>query len=511
MQFYTLPIHLAAITTLDVSIVVIYLVAMVGIGIYYSISTRNSEDYLLGGRRMASTTVGMSLFASMLSTISFLAWPGEIILHGPTILSQVIAYPIVFAIVGWLLIPKLVQLPVTSAYQILEVRLGRSVRYLASFMFVLLRTLWMAVVVYATVDKVIVPVFDLPPSATPWLCAVLGAVTVVYSVLGGLRAVVTTDVVQTLILLLGAFVSLIIISYKLGGISEIIPDAWPDNWSAIRVNFHWSDRTVLGFLLNFVCWYVATMGSDQMAIQRYLATPSDITARKVLRTSLVIDATVFCFMGLVGLALMSWFLANPSWLREGEEVYVNADRLFPRFITLGLPVGLTGLVIAGLMSAAMSSLSSGINSTAAVITTDWLQGLCGLRLDARKQLVAARVASALMGCIVVVTSTFMQYIEGNLFECTVRVANLMTGPLFVLFFMAMFVPRAQASTAIAAGSAAMAVAVSISFSQPLQLDFIDGIGFLWILPTSLVTGIFVGVVLSILFPASKQSNHQPNP
>ncbi|QDU56876.1 sodium:solute symporter family transporter [Aeoliella mucimassa] len=496
----TLP-SLASITSIDVSIVVVYLLAMLGIGIYYSLRMNNSDDYLLGGRRMASTSVGMSLFASMLSTISFLGWPGEIIRHGPTILSQVIAYPIVFVVVGWFLIPRIMRYPVTSAYEILELKLGKSARYLASCMFVLLRTLWMAVVVYATIHKVIVPVFDLPASSTPWLCAVLGVVTVVYSVLGGLRAVVMTDVIQTLILLMGAVVSLVIISYNLGGLSEIFPTSWPDHWSVFRVNFHWSDRTVLGFLLNFICWYIATMGSDQMAIQRFLATPTEVTARRVLRTSLCIDGLVFCFMGLVGLALMSWFTSNPSWLADGESVFETPDRLFPRFITIGLPVGLTGIVVAGLMSAAMSSLSSGVNSTAAVISTDWMQGILGWKLAPTQQLVAARVSSAVMGAVVVLLSTFMQYIEGNLFELTVRVANLMTGPLFVLFFMTMFVPRASAATAIAAALTAMGVAASISFSQKLDIPLLEDISFLWMLPVSLAIGIVVGAVLSLVFPA----------
>ena len=492
---------LAKITTVDITIVAVYLILMLAIGVYYSITTKNSDDYLLGGRRMASTSVGMSLFASMLSTISFLAWPGEIIRHGPTVLMQVFAYPVVFVVVGWVLIPKLMRNPVTSAYQILEIKLGTPARYLASFMFVILRTLWMAVVIYATISKVIVPVFDLPPSLTPWLCAILGVITVIYSVLGGLRAVVTTDVIQTCVLLFGGFASLAIITYRLGGISEIFPSSWPEHWSTFRITFHWSDRSVLGFLLNFVCWYIATMGSDQMAIQRFLATPTEKTARRVIRTSLIIDATVFCFMGLVGLALMSWFLANPEWLGEGEGVYLSPDKLFPRFITLGLPIGLTGLIIAGLMSAAMSSLSSGVNSTAAVISTDWLQGILGWKLTPQQQLVSARVVSAIMGAVVVLLSTFMQYITGNLFELTVRVANLMTGPLFVLFFMALFVPRARTSTAIAGTTLAMVVAVTIAFAKNLGLEPLENLSFLWILPSSLTTGIVVGTALSYLLPA----------
>jgi SSS family solute:Na+ symporter len=485
--------HLA---TLDLVIVALYLVAMVGIGVYYSFTTNDSEDYLLGGRRMASTTVGMSLFASMLSTISFIAWPGEIIRHGPTIAAQIVAYPVVFLLVGWLLIPKIMSQRVTSAYELLEAQLGRTTRYLASIMFVMLRTLWMAVVVFATIDKVIVPVFGLLPSSTPLLCAGLGIVTVFYSVLGGLRAVVLTDVIQTLILLMGAAVSLAIIMWNLGGIRYVIPDGWPEHWSNPQIGFHLSERSVLGFLLNFCCWYVATMGSDQMAIQRFVATPDTRSARQVLRTSLSIDAMVFCLMACVGLSLMSWFVAHPNWLASGETIEQQADRLFPLFIVRGLPVGLTGMVIAGLMAAAMSSLSSGINSTAAVITTDWLQGMCGMNLSTRGQLWAARLVSAAMGIIVVAMAVMMQFVETNLYELTVRVAGLMTGPLFVLFFMAMFVPRATTASAMLAAFAAVAIAGAISFADAFQLPMVRRLGFLWILPLSMATGAVVGVVSS---------------
>lgn len=497
----------ASLNTIDLVIIAGYLMAMIGIGVYYSLSNKTAEDYLLGSRRMPPRSVGLSLFASLLSTISFLAWPGEVIKHGPSVLFQALAYPIVFFLVGWFLIPKIMKQPVTSAYELLEAQLGLVPRYLASLMFVLLRTLWMAVVVYATVDKVIVPVFELDSSLTPWLCAILGLVTVIYSVLGGLRAVVTTDVIQTGMLLTGAIVALILITWNLGGPQYVLPTEWPDHWSQPRVNFHWSERSMFGFMLNFICWYVATMGSDQMAIQRFLSTHDKKSARRVLGTALSIDAIVFGFMVLVGLALMSWFLVHPDWLAAGESVYDDADRLFPLFIVKGLPVGLTGVVIAGLMAAAMSSLSSGINSSAAVITTDWLRGIAGWKMTAEQELRMARVASAAMGVVVVAIALSIRYIQGsNLFELTVKVSNLMTAPLFVLFFTAMFVRRANALTAVLAAVTALAVAVRIAFVKELGLSSDSELGFLWILPLSLAAGIFVSVVTSFIFGKRRPTN-----
>ncbi len=481
------------LTILDIIIIVVYLTAMLGVGVYYALRTKDDEDYLLGGRCMPSWAIGLSLFATILSTISFLAWPGEIIRHGPAILCQVLAYPIAFFIVGWYLIPLIMRQPVTSAYEILETRLGPSVRYLASTIFLVLRILWMSVVMYATAEKIIIPVLHLPESAGPWVCIIIGGVTVLYSALGGLRAVVATDVIQAIVLLSAAVASLFLITYRMGGVSAWWPHSWPAHWGAPRIWFHSSERSVLGFFLSMVTWYVAMAGSDQMAIQRYLATRDAKSARCALGFAWGVEACAFVLMALIGLALLAWFTAHPEWLPAGESIRDTPDRLFPRFIVNGLPVGVTGLVIAGLMAAAMSSLSSGINSSAAVITADYLQGICGWKMSPRSRLYAARVTSAVIGVVVVLLSAAIRLINANLYELTVRVANLMTGPLFVVFCVAFFVPRATSLTAWIAAICSTAIAAIIAF-----LPAYHGLGFLWITPGALFGGVLAGLVAAAL-------------
>ncbi|MGD9636508.1 MAG: sodium/solute symporter [Pirellulales bacterium] len=484
------------ITTLDFAIIVVYLAGMLGIGIYYAFRTSDSDDFLLGGRRMPSWSIGLSLFATILSTISFLAWPGEIISHGPAILCQVLAYPISFVIVGWLLIPLIMRQPVTSAYEILETRLGPSVRYLASTIFLVLRLLWMSVIMYATAEKILIPILHLPASASAWICLLLGGITVVYSALGGLRAVVTTDVIQAIVLLSAAVATLVLISYWLGGAGAWWPDTWPKHWSAPRVWFHASDRSVLGFMLSMVTWYVAMAGSDQMAIQRYLATRDAKSARRALGFAWTVEACAFVLMAMIGLALLAWFSTHPDWLGPGESIDATPDRLFPRFIVDGLPMGVTGLVIAGLMAAAMSSLSSGINSSAAVIVADFIEGAWGFALSSRGRLLAARVTSGVVGALVVLLSMAVRLIDANLYELTVRVANLMTAPLFVVFCVAFFVPRATALVAWIAAIASTAVAVTISFFPAYH-----GLGFLWITPGALAGGLLAAMIAAALLGA----------
>ena len=132
-----------------------YGVGMLAIGWYFSRRTDNTDDYLLAGREMKPWAVGLSYFAGMFSTITYLAMPGEMIRHGPMILSTVLAYPLVFLVVGRLLIPYIMRLKVTSAYEILEQRFGLSVRLLGATFFMVLRLIWMAFIIFATSKHVL--------------------------------------------------------------------------------------------------------------------------------------------------------------------------------------------------------------------------------------------------------------------------------------------------------------------------------------------------------------------
>jgi SSS family solute:Na+ symporter len=141
----------------DWALIIAYAIVMLGIGAYYSRANQSADDYLLGGRRMPSIMVGLSLFATLMSTLSYLAHPGEMIAHGPMLITQGAAHPLIFVIVGYGLIPLLMRQPVTSAYELLEKRLGLGIRRAGAGVFLLLRLGWMATILYATSKVVLVP------------------------------------------------------------------------------------------------------------------------------------------------------------------------------------------------------------------------------------------------------------------------------------------------------------------------------------------------------------------
>ena len=473
---------------------------MLAVGVYYARRTKTASDYLLGGRRMKPWAVGLSLFATLLSTLSYLAWPGEMIKHGPIILFGYAAYPLVFLVVGWGLIPRIMRLQVTSAYEILEQRLGLSIRLLGSTLFLSLRFLWMASIIYWTTVIVLLPAAGLDDSYAGGFAILLGLVTVIYTSLGGLRAVVVTDVIQTFILFAGAITALVLITVSLGGVATWFPDRWAPHWTEPRIWFDIRPQaraTLANAMLGSFAWYVCTAGSDQMAIQRYLATRDVKAARRTLAVSLTTDFIVLVFLGLMGLALLAFFSANPHRLADGQTVYVNADKLFPRFVVVGLPIGMSGLVIAGLLAAAMSSLSSGVNSSAAVISEDFIRRLG--RPDDREShhVRLVRWTSVGVGVLAVLLSSLIGKVEGNMLEVIYKVVNLFVAPLFFLFFMAIFVPWANTSGTWIGSLAGITTAVLIAFWK--DLFGVQGISFLWIMPGSFMISVIVGVLASFFF------------
>jgi SSS family solute:Na+ symporter len=418
--------------------------------------------------------------------------------NGPLfMLGAMTSYPLIAVVVGWLVIPFIMKLKVTSAYEILETRLGPAVRLLGSFLFLSLRLLWMAVIIYATSEKVLVPVLGLKPTATPYVGLLLGAITITYTTMGGLRAVVLTDVIQSLILFGGALLALVLITVALGGLDAWWPGRWHAHWPEPVWGFKPGARiTFLGGLLATFTWYVCTSGSDQMAIQRYLATRDAKAARNVLVTSLVANTLVTLVMMAVGLAVLAYFRARPELIPRGQTVLSDADTLFPRYIGFGLPMGISGLVIAGLLAAAMSSLSSGVNSSCSVITVDFVDRFSKRRRSEVDQIKLARYVSVLVGIVVIVLSSGVGMVQGNLLEVAFKVVNPLAVPLFGLFFMAMFVRRATGPGTLIGAAFGLTVVITVSYWK--EITGTQTISFLWAMPLSLVVQIGVGMLASLI-------------
>lgn len=493
---------------LDWAVIGVYALFMLGIGWYYLHKQKNTEDYLLGGRKINPILSGISLFATLLSSISYLGIPGETIKHGPVFFTVFLfTVIIVYLIVGYGIIPLFMRLQITSAYEVLEKPLGVGVRLFGAIIFILTRIAWMALLIFLSA-KVMVVMMNWDTGLIPAITVVVGIITLIYSTMGGLRAVVITDVTQSIILFLGALLTIFLITVKMGGPLNWIPTSWAPTWDNFVIfSFDPLVRvTVLGTMVYWIVWFTCTAGSDQMAIQRYLATRDVKSARKVFLTSIIVDVVITSLLMLTGFALLGFFRANPHLLAEGKSITGDTDFLFPHYIANLLPIGITGLVVAGLLAAAMSSLSSGINSIAAVLISDFVDRFKKHKNTETQNVRVARYISFFVGVIVVLISSFMGKVPGNIMEVTTKTNGLFVPPLFNLFFMALFIPFATPLGTI--------IGTIYGFYAGLIFAFWDvitggsGLSFLWIYPISLIVSIVCSVLFSLLPTRNKSTGIQ---
>jgi len=520
---------------LDWLVVGLYFFIVIMIGWYYSKRQKSRDDFLLGGRRTNPIASGISIIVTLISLISYLAVVGETIKYGPIfIIASLLALPFVFLIVAYFLIPIFMKLPITSAYEILEKPLGSAVRLTGSALFILIRLVWMALIVYLSAKTFAVMMNWGEETILP-IVLVLGTTTLVYSALGGFKAAVATGVVKFFLLFFGAVLTLIFISIRMGGVSAWLPTQWASHWQSFTL-FSFNPRvriTVIGMMITSICWWICTAGSDQIAIQRYISTRNLRQARKAFLSNNIADAILTMFLGAVGFAVLAFFQANAHLATGGPSITGDADFLFPYLIANILPHGVAGFLLAGVISTVLVSFGSGVNSTAAVVVTDFLGRRQKRRQKTRRNsdnpekeaalepvrekdgeersgLRASRYATVIIGVVVVFLSTLMNRVPGNIVEMTNRSNGLFIAPLFNLFFMAIFWRRATPLGTILGSAVGFIAGFLIAFWQPLTGH--PSPGFQWIIPASLVTSILSSILFSFMGrKGHRQLVTEPNP
>ncbi|MDA1049402.1 MAG: sodium-coupled permease, partial [Planctomycetota bacterium] len=289
---------MGGLTWIDWTIVAIYAASTLALGWYFSRRQRDTQEYFVGSGNMNSVLVGVSLFATLLSTISYLSMPGEVLGKGPVYMTNLLALPLVFLIVGYVLLPVYMRYRVTSAYELLEAQLGVSVRMLGVVMFLSLRLVWMSLLVYLTA-KALTVMIGVGESWIPAIVLVTGLVSVTYASLGGLRAVVITDLMQTILLFSGAVLVIVMVTVDFGGFGWF-PTQWQDNWDTQPLfSLDPSTRvTFFGAVLTVLVWQVCTAGGDQVSVQRFMSTKDAAAARRSFATQMIVSTIVTITLGL---------------------------------------------------------------------------------------------------------------------------------------------------------------------------------------------------------------------
>lgn len=502
----------SGLALIDWIIVALYATGTIWLGYHFSRKQESTEEYFVGSGSMNPILIGVSLFATLLSTISYLSMPGETIGKGPVYFTTLFAIPFIFYVVSFVLLPVYMKQKVTSAYELLEAKLGLSIRLLGASMFIILRLVWMSLLIFMT-SNAMVEMMGVDDKWIPLVALATGTIAVIYTSLGGLRAVVITDALQTILLYGGALTVIGVITYRMGGFGWF-PTQWDPQWDhqpifpeSISTRF-----TVFGAILGNFVWYVCTAGGDQTSVQRFMATKDVKAARKALATQLIVASIVMLTLGLVGFALLGYFRAHPELLPVGKTLEANADEILPNFIAFHLPPGISGVVMAAMFAAAMSSIDSGVNSITAVVMTDGLDRFGYKPETEAEHIRIARWMAFGIGLFVVITSSGMGEVPGNYTAMTQKTSNLLTTPIFGLFFFALFVPFATPKGVWIGTVCGVVTASLIAFSGPIFGFVIDAngkeldpISFQWIAPTAIAVNILTGCIASLMFPNSPKS------
>lgn len=431
-----------------------YLFAMVGVGIYFARKNKSTDDYFRGGKQIPWWAAGCSIFATMLSSLTFTGIPSKSFAQDWVYSIGNFMIPVVAILAVFVAMPFYRRIDATSAYEYLEKRFSRSVRLFGSASFTLFHIFRMAVVMSLTGLALSVAT-PLTPAQSVLL---MGLLSIAYCTLGGIEAVIWTDTIQTVVLLGGAIMALVWLFAGIdGGIPGFIASA-AESEKFRMANFHWdvtsSQIALWVIVVGSIAQNTSSYTADQAVVQRYMTTADQKLAARSIWTNavLTIPATIL-FFG-IGTALFAFYQSHPEKL----DPTITTDQVFPLFIASEMPVGLAGLIVAGIFAAAQSTVSTSMNSTSTTIVTDFLRPLRLCRSEGG-YLRAARISTLLIGILGTVLGLF--FVDPNiksLFDAFIKIIGLFMGVLGGLFVLGAVTQKANA-TGAASGAFLGAVAM----------------------------------------------------
>jgi SSS family solute:Na+ symporter len=432
--------HGAGLHWVDWLVVAAYAATLLAIGWRAARRRESAQDYFVGrSSGFGAFTIGISMFVTLFSTISYLSGPGEVIRYGPGVfLGMLITAPLTIPLLTRWLLPTLMKRRVVSMYQLFEISLGPEIRTLGACMFLLYRTLWMGVLLHFSSEALSV-IFGLGGGWTPWITIGTGLIVIIYTSLGGIRAVMLADLLQFFVLFFGVLAAIAVVTHRFGGFSWF-PTSWNPAWP--RQPVFSLDPTVrltwVTIALQLIIVDLAH-GADQTQVQRYMASGDLKPAQRAVTVRVLGSLAVWALLVSLGFALLAYYQRFPAAMPEGKTAQNFADQLFPYFIAHELPLGLSGLVVAGILAAGMSSIDSGINAFTAVVMNDFVErGGARERSDVQRKRLARLVAVAI-GAVVVVCSLFVGGVPGNYYEIAARTIRLFIPIELGIVILALFV------------------------------------------------------------------------
>ena len=471
---------------LNAAVLIGYLMALVGLGAFFSRRERGAEDFFLAGRRIPWWAAGISIYATQLSAITFLSTPALAYATDWSVFPTMLAILLFVPLVVICYLPFFRRLGLSTAYEYLERRFSLGVRWFGSASFILFQFARMAIVVFlpalalATVTGLDVVVCILA----------MGALATLYTVLGGMEAVIWTDVMQTVVLLGGLLFALGLVFADLGGVGAVFESANAvAKTRVLRSEWSLTELSTAPLLLGALFLQFGPYTSDQAVVQRYMTTKDEKGAARGVMLNGALAVPVGGLFFLLGTCLWAWFRSRP----DAVVIGMSNDEIFPLFMIERMPDGLAGLIVAGVFAASMSSLDSSMHSIATAVNGDFVRRLRPAATDAdalRSARLWTLIAGALGTAMALVLATWD---IRSLFFFFQKVLGLLTSGLAGLFLLGIFSRRAHATGAMIGVAASLVVLIRVIWFSDLHFYLYALVG--------IVTCVVVGLVASFAIPA----------
>ncbi|MCA9581274.1 MAG: sodium/solute symporter [Myxococcales bacterium] len=485
-------------TPLDWTVIVAYLGAMVALSAFIGTRQRSQEDYYVGGRTIPWWAIGISTMATQTSANSFLGIPAFVALSpggGLTWLQYEMAVPLAMLVAMATLSPTFRRLELISIYEYLERRFDRPTRLVMAGVFLLSRGLATGIGIYAAALVVQVCI-----GSPLWFCILLvGGITVVYDTIGGMTAVVYSDVVQLVILLLGIILCIALASSMSMDWTEMLRAHAPERLDALDMGHGLGDRArtpFWGFLVGGFVLYISYYGVDQSQAQRQLSAPTLREAKRSLVFNGFARFPLTLLYLVLGLAIGAVYHRDPD-LRAAVPAE-HLDYLVPAFVQRFVPSGLRGLLFAGIFAAAMSSLDSALNSLSATTMRDFVEP----RIAPHRRLVASRITTVLWGAIITAFAFWVGNISSTVVEGINKLGAFFYGPLLAAFLAGILDRRARGPAVL------VGVLLGVLTNALLFILFPDTVHWMWWncagLATAMVTTFLGSRAMAAPLPASLQ-------
>ncbi|HJO95158.1 MAG TPA: sodium:solute symporter [Victivallales bacterium] len=447
--------------TADLIIVAIYLLGTILMGCYFAKKNKTPDQFMKAGGNLPGWIIGLSIFGGYVSSISFLANTGSAYSGNWSGWVYNLSLPLAAIVAIKWVIPYYRKKNVISCFEPLEERFGLWARMYASLCFIVSEICRMGVILYL----VVLPVNQLTGISIPALIVVIGISVMIYTLIGGIEGVIYTDAMQAVVLVIGALICVVLIPMNTpGGFYKIISIGMAHNkfslgsFSPDLIHTTFWVMILMGFTLN-----LQSLSIDQNQIQRYVSAKSEKEAKKSAWILAILYVPVGALFYFIGVALYAYYQTQPNLLPQALHAAGSGDKVFPHFIAFGLPVGMAGIVIAAIMAAAMSTMSSSLNVISTLFCEDYYKRFSS-KVTEKKKMRVLRISTVVVGLVGTGVSLSLMQTTSAL-QLQWLLAGIFGGGILGLFILSIITYKIKNTAAVSGVVGGILIIAFLTFSQ----------------------------------------------